>query len=220
MSEHSWITFPRKIDQSCLRSMVDKSKIIKVKDIETRHDIPDLPDNVIIYRGDSSDLKELGALELKFQITFKNTFVNPFIYELYGEFSWHRITELETILGKIGLSKEDLFYYSSLGRYDLTGRSRVNEYYLREEAKRKLEENDCGELWLVARHRKQLYDLIKYNTISGDVVEIYTEFAKDHYKRKFGPPKETALLNVEEVLTSNSLIQRDRQKLEIRNTGL
>ena len=127
--------------------------------------------------------------------------------------------DLDAILKKADLSKDELFCLSTLGRYDLSGKTRSGEYYQREKAKSKLEKIGYGELWFVARCRKQLYDLIKYRTNTGEIVEIYTEFVKDHEKCKFGPPENTHTIDLEEVLTSDSLRLSNRIKIEICNSG-
>ena len=215
MSLLNWIAFPRKIDKSCLRTMVDKTKYFKVRELKGRSDIPD---SYVVYRGDYDDYKELGVWEYQSQFIFKKVFNNQCLYNFGGDFGYSSITKFDDILGKAAVSKEELYYYAALGRYDLTGKTRAKELYRWEEVKRRLVESGVEYIWFAARDRKQLYDLIKLNTFPGEVVEIYTDWVRSSDDR-VGPPKEIRIFDIEEVLTSDLFRLGDRLKIEIRNMG-
>lgn len=67
----------------------------------------------------------------------------------------------------------------------------------------------------IARCRKQLYDLVKYNTKSGEIFEIFSEWTPDTIKLK--PPQEIRVIKIDEVLTSKLLDMQDRVKIKIQN---
>jgi hypothetical protein len=222
VSKFSWIAFPRELDKDCLKRMTDKSKRIKAKDLketESEGSQSTFLDPIVGYSGDLYDLYDLYDVyitEIGFPLTFKKVFANQYIYSMDGQFG---IYDLDAMLKKVGLEKDDLFYYASLSTDDFYRISNVDKkrlQRLRVDARRKLDGN--GAFWAGARCSKQLYDLIKHNTSSGEIVEIYSCYVRGSENR-FGPPKETEVFGIEGVLTSDSLRLEDRIKIEICNTG-
>ena len=188
MSLFSYISFPRGVDTSCLKSRVDKSKIFTVGELRKNKKLSkadeQLPDNVAIYLGDFNDLYELSVFDNK-KAKFKNVFKNPFIYELEARFNIE-INEPESGIDTTGM--EDFI--------------------------KKLDK-DIAEH--IVRCRQQLYDLVQFNTKPGEIVEIYADWADNRNIFKFGPPRETRIINSEQILESELLDTQEKLKIEICN---
>ena len=228
----SFIAFPRKVDTSYLKSAIDESKNSKVKDLKGtkwKSLYAGFPEDTDVYLGDVSDLEELLIYEKDSATSFRKVFKNQFIYVMYGRFMYCA-PDLDLILKKAKFSRDELFYYASLGKKEsLSNIERNNEYILRDKMRKKLDEN--GSMWYALRCRKQLYDLIKFNTTSGETVEIYTDWGSGYVwvsgklvagknTDKLGPPKKVKAFNVEEILTSDLFdAQEDGFKTVIHNTG-
>lgn len=175
-------------------------------------------DSVLLYYGDKDDWVGIGVYELETHYTFKRVFENRFIYGFFGLFVYPNVNDLDSTLAQIGLTKEELFYYVGLGRYDLSGKSRAKEFYKKQEVKNRLLENGSEGLWNAARSRKQLYDLICSNTLKGEAVEIYTDVVRS-LEGRFGPPKKTKVFDLEDVLTTSAFgLGKIREKTQIWNT--
>lgn len=89
MSLFSFIAFPREVDTSCLNSMYDKSKCVKVKDLKGtkwEKDYVGLPDYADVYLGNIEDLHELQLYDKHPAVSFKKIFTNQFIYSMNAMF--------------------------------------------------------------------------------------------------------------------------------------
>jgi len=233
MSMFSFISFPRKVDKTCLKSIVDTSKLLTVKDLKgTEHESSylGLPEKQRVYLGDSRDFDELRVFEKYSGFTFEKEFENEFVYEMQGLLGVYQ-PAFDAATEKLGLSMEEIFFYASLGREDLfsdhANPKRNNKFPEWEGIKKTLEESL---LWGSIRCTKQLHDVIWHNTVPGEFVEIYS--GVDRSKRvvfgkvvasknafTFGAPKEVVTLDAREVLTSPLLDVEDGLKVVIHNTG-
>ena len=208
MSLFSFIAFPRECDTSCLKSRYDKSKSVKMKDLKGtkwENDYIGCPDDAIVYLGDPGDSHELQIGEKDSWFSkYEKAFDNPFIYSLGAMFIPPKpITQ--------SVSLEEIL--DIIEEYD--GVRMSKEEYIREsEEYGKVMKHQHIEH--VARCRKQLYDLVKFNTEPGETVEIYSYWVSGSGAVKLRAPKEKIVLHVEDVLTSELLDLRDRRKIEIQ----
>ena len=218
MSLFSFIAFPREVDTSCLKSRIDDSKRVKAKDLKGtkwENDYIGVPDDANIYLGDMSDFDELQIGEKDSWISkYEKAFDNPFIYSMGAEFKeyiYETVGGLDKMLTDSGMSIEEFTAHIK----ELADMS-VDEFVV--EIKR-LENarTEKSNIEYVTRCRKQLYDLVKFNTEPGETVEIYSYLVSSSCLVQLRAPKEIIRLNVEEVLTSKLLYLLDRLKIEIRN---
>ena len=215
MSLFSYIAFPRKVDTSCLKSMVDRSKELKVKDTKgTQWEswYSSLPEDIAVYVGDPRDFWELQVWEKDSREMFIGVFENNNIYAMNARLGIYP-PNLDAVIKKSRYSKEELLYYASLGKREVSGNSKKdNQYLIRDKVKRMLEESF---LWYPLRCTKQLYDLTKLNTNPGEIVEVYSEWIDGRSSFTFGPPREIVKLGIEDMFTSGLLSLEDGLKIEI-----
>ena len=208
MSLFYYIAFPRKADTKCLKSKYDKSKSVKVKDIKGtkwEREYGGGSDDALVYLGNISDLQELFIYEKQLGVTLKRVFENEYIYSMDAKFKSPEPlipdASIEELLDEIEkqdgvrMTREEYFKQSGEHRKNL---AKMNMSH-------------------VARCRKQLYDLVKFNTTLDETVEIYCGLVNES-NFKFGPPKEIISLTIGEILTSELLDLRKGLKIEIRNT--
>jgi hypothetical protein len=202
MSVFSFISFPRKVDTSCLKSRVDKSKHFLLGDIKgteienqvldvfrqrstkdipiTLEDLRNLPDEVGVYLGDISDYHGISILD-QCGATFNDVFANPFIYDFYGEFT------------------------------NYNHRSNTDSDFIRR-LKEGVYDNDtlC---------RQQLCDVVQANLKPNEFIELYADWIDDNNSFNFGPPEYHTVIDAEQILTSE-LLGNDNTgiKIEIRRT--
>lgn len=158
MSMFAYISFPRKVDKSCLKSKIDPSLMFTVGELRGtawESIYGQLPDDMTVYLGNNDDFNEISIHD-RGVAEFNNVFKNQFIYGFGG------------------------------GTDDV-----------------------C---------RKQLYDLVKFNTKLNEIVEIYSDWVDNRNIFHFGPPIETRGINLEQVLTSELLDARGKIKIEICHT--
>jgi len=210
MTLYSFITFPRVADTSCLKSMVDMPKMFQVKDLkgtEWEKDCVGTPDDAYVYLGDSSDFDELQIGDSDPRHTFVEVFENQYVYSMTAQFNVYT-PDAETNDMDIERTLEAILEYGGI-------RMTKDEYLKQRDeswivAKKESEKH-------VARCRSQLYDLVKLNTSPGETMEIYSVWINKPGIFEFGPPTETRVIDVAEVLTSDLLDEEDGLRTEIRN---
>lgn len=215
MSKISWISFPRSAETSVIRSMVDNAKTVWVE-----NPVGTNVREYFEYQGDREDLAEIGLSGEWDAHVLERVFDNPFVYELYGDIGIAK--DFYRILDTIGISKEEIFYFSTLGEDDLNESWRVKNKHmmreLREEVFNRFKNAGYSWVWLGARCTKQLYDLIKHNTKQGEVAEIYSFFVRGEVE-SLGPPKKTTVVELKDMLMPGVFTIRDTYKIVILNTG-
>lgn len=227
MSLYSFIAFPREVNTRCLKSRIDKSKIFKVKDLkgtEWAVNYIGLPDDEIVYIGDLSDLDELQIYERSSTMLLENVFINQFIYSMNAIFKINKFD----ILDLIDINKRAETAGMNVDEYIKTFEKDTGisidediaqiKYYLKQ-SEGYIKEVEQKNINYVARCRQQLYELVKFNTIPGEVVEIFSGLVCSPNPIKFDLPIEKRVINLEEVLTSELIDMQDKLKIEIRNTG-
>ena len=210
LSLFSFIAFPREVDKSCLKSRVDESKKVRVEDLnetELERNNIGIPDNVEVYLGDLDDFDELDVYEKEPWFSFDEVFENQFVYSMNALFRFARLERIEMSI------EEELEHIEKyLGIHMAKGellKEKAEAGEVRERSREKTTK-------YIGRCREQLNDLVKHNIGSGEIVEIYSGWASDYRSSyKLGPPKETRVLNVEEVLVSELLDLADELKIEI-----
>ena len=206
MSLLSFISFPREVDTSCIKSKIDKSKIVKVKDLkgtEWEKDYIGLPDNIEVYIGSESDSHELQVYEKHLTVSFKKVFNNQYIYSINALFTKLEFVEPAGSIDKI---------LDEIEKYDGV---RMSEEVYKKQSQKYHREIEQEIIIHIAHCRKQLYDLVKYNTNTGEIVEIFSGWVRTSDPVKLGPPKETRILDIEEVLISELLDLQSNLKIEI-----
>ena len=209
----SYIAFPREVEMSCLKSMIDRSKMVKIKDLKGtiwEKNYIGLPDDLVVYIGNSSDSDELQIYEKDPHISFKKVFENRFIYRINAKFSVYK--------PEVNMAEMDIEgILKSIQEYD--GTSMTKEDFLKqsEELGVELEKRNKRH---VTRCRKQLYDLVKFNTDFGEKVEIFCGWVRTPNPVKLGPPKEKIVIGLNDVLTSELLCLQHKLKIEIHNADL
>jgi len=229
MSRHSYIAFPREIDDSCIKSLIDRSKLLRAKDLKgTEYEswYAGCPDESSVYTGEHSDSLELVIYPEKPPQTFSfsKVFENKYIYFFNGQFGVHGLS-LETMLNKLNMSAEEMYFYVGLGWEEVHEGLERKEFLIWETVRKTLEE---GLMWHCLRCTKQLYDLIRHNTDKGETVEIYAKH--DYHIRwdssgkklinknygKYGTPKDIRTINMEEICALEMLELKEGLKTEIR----
>jgi hypothetical protein len=214
MSRITWISFPRSADTSVIKSMVDSEKIVKVK-----NPIGAEINEYTEYRGDKEDFEEISLVHMKNTHATERVFDNPFLYVLYGGVGISR--DFYSILDAVQVSKDEIFYFSTLGQDDFDQNWRVKNKHLtrelREEVYNRFKHAGYLWVWIGARCTKQLYDLIKHNTKQGEKVEIYTLVL--YGEEGIRAPKNTTTINLEDVLKPDVLATQVAHKTIILNTG-
>ena len=168
-----------------------------------------MPDDANVYLGDMSDFHELRVYEKYTWISkYEKAFDNPFIYSMDAGFMPLELAPLNVLDFNLEATLDDIEKYDGV-------RMSKEEYIKQSEEYWKVMERQHIEH--VARCRKQLYDLIKFNTEPGETVEIYSYWVSGPDAVKLRAPKEKRVLNLEDVLTSKLLDMRDRVKIEIQN---
>ena len=208
MSLLSFIAFPREVDTSCIKSKIEKSKIVKVKHLkgtEWEKDYIGLPDNIEVYIGSENESHELQVYEKHLTVSFKKVFNNQYIYSINALFTKPEFVEPTGSIDKI------------LDEIEKHDRVRMSEDEYIKKSQKHYREIEQETIIHIAHCRKQLYDLVKYNTNTGEIVEIFSGWVRTSNPVKLGPPKEIRIIEIEGVLTSKLLDIQDKLKIEILN---
>jgi len=211
MSLFSYISFPRAVDIRCLSLAFDKMRAFTVGEINGTEmeklvcgSISDSPDNLSLNFSESTSnlLAAFQGVRIyeNRNASLSNIFTNPFAYCLEATFDLIDIEEYFNEVTDVLCSGAD---------------NDVTSYTEGIDFAHKLVKHNIED---VALCRKQLAELIKHNTRTNEIVEIYAQwvsgFVEDY---NFGPAERKVIITLEQVPNSDFPVINDKTLVVIQN---